>query len=99
MDDRTALIERIRAEKNTCSEEVKRLQERATVFSAKARLSYEEQVADLQRRCSVIDRELHDLEQNRSSLKDARERLLDGMEELKARIEELRARSTGNRRD
>lgn len=93
MDERAEFIDRIRSERNKCSEEVRRLQERAIAMSAKARLSYEEQLADLQRGCSAVDRELNDLERDRSNWEGAKERVLAMMKELKTGIEKLRSRS------
>ena len=90
--EREAYIDKVRSEARECSEEVKRLEEQATRASAKARISYEEQVADLQRRCGVLTHKLEDLQWGDEAWEDAKRGVQDALDSLKEGIEKARSR-------
>lgn len=92
MEEKTDFVERIRAQAEACSAEVERLAQRADEVSEDSRKYYDDQIADLRKKCSALSERLADIEWGREAWDDARQGVQNALDTLKSSIEKVRSR-------
>lgn len=92
MEEKTDFVEKIRAQAAACAAEVENLAKRAEEVSEDSRSYYEDQIADLRRKCSALSDRLADIEWGREAWEDARQSVQGALDALRGSIEKVRSR-------
>ena len=93
MEEKTDFVEKIRAQAAACTAEVEKLAERAGEVSEDSREYYDQQIAELRRKCSTLSDRLADIEWGREAWDDAKQGVQDALQALKAAIERVKSGS------
>jgi chromosome segregation ATPase len=93
VNEKTDYIEKVKTQAAECAAEVEHLSQRAREVSGDTRDYYEEQIADLRRKCSSLSDRLADMEWGREAWDDARQGVQNALDALRDAIEKVRSRA------
>jgi exonuclease VII small subunit len=92
-------IDRVRAQTEAVCAEVDEFESKARAASPESRISYEERLTELSRRCETLESKLADIEWSEESWGDLKSRLLGALEGAKRRLKNLQAEPTARESD